>query len=157
MMLTYKIMALIAFELVLSATVWFMSVRNARIDLACDTYAMMQNIGGDSVIKGNFSFRFFPNGTGMIGIDGELIHNGKSLKMLKEIRINYKPLDKGTYQLTNFLLSSSKRDEVPDYLIENNFFPVGKDRMKIIRVSRVDGAWLIGGRFTPAFMCINKF
>lgn len=149
----YKISALIILQLLMSVVVYAFSVYNAQIDLMCNTWGNISSIRGETTLKNNFYLRLFPNGEGVIGLEGHMLIQGQSVPVRKEISVKYRRIDQDTFQFTKFEMTSTEKDKVPDEILERYFFPVGSRGVQIFTLSKIANAWIVGGRFTPAFVC----
>lgn len=149
----YRISALVVLQLLVSAIVYAFSVYHSQIDLVCNTWGHFSSIRGETTLKNNVYLRLFPNGEGVIGLEGSTVIQGQSVPMRKEISVKYRRIDKDTFEFTQFEMASAEKDKVPDEILERYFFPVGSRGVQIFTLSKIANGWIVGGRFTPAFVC----
>lgn len=147
----FALVALIA----LFAGAYFFVHLNNNLNLSCNAFLNLKNIHGDFAMKANFNFNFNKDGSGLLLIDGSSYHHNQSNELRKNITFNYSHMSNDMYQITHLVIDSPSRDATDNRLVSDNFFPTDNSSMKIITLSKVDGMWLIGSSFTPAFMCLS--
>lgn len=144
----------LASVLLLLAMIYPLLHRQINVDLKCNSFINLRNNKGHFDIKANFEFRFNKDGSGLLLIDGNSYFNNQPHELRKNITFDYSHVNNDLYQLTKLVINAPSRDATDNRLINDNFFPTDNNSMKIISLSKVDGMWLIGSSFTPAFMCV---
>ncbi|MCK7268880.1 hypothetical protein L8O48_17615 [Enterobacter cloacae] len=149
------VFSLIILMALFAVTCFFLQRHNNNLDLSCNAFLNVKNIKGNFAMKANFNFSFNKDGSGLILIDGNSYHHNQPYELRKNITFNYSYMSNDMYQITHLVIDSPSRDATSNRLVNDNFFPTDNSSMKIITLSKVDGMWLIGSPFIPAFMCLS--
>lgn len=144
----------LALFLFLLAITYLLLHQQNTVDLRCNSFLNLRNNKGNFDIKANFEFRFNKDGSGLLLIDGNSYFNDQPRELRKNITFHYSHLNNDLYRVTKLAIDAPSRDATDNRLINDNFFPTDNKSMKLIALSKVDGMWLIGSSFTPAFMCV---
>jgi len=130
------------------------------LDFSCSSLFQQDNIEDDFHMTSNTLFTFTPDGTGFISMDGTVNHLGHEYKLRRDYRFTYKHAGGNKWQFShvNFILSGS--ENVPAGLVERNFYSLEKKKNNIFiyvaKVNDVPGVRIIGGLYSPAFMCFSN-
>ena len=93
-------------------------------------------------------------------MDGSVTHQGKNYKFRRDYTFTYKNAGGNKWQLLDVEVMLAGSDEVPLGMIERNFFDSGNNKngkyIYVAQVKDIPDAWVVGGLYTPAFICVNK-
>ena len=144
--------------MLVSITIW--NLYDPVIDLSCSSYIHQESKGNDYLMTSNTLFNFSTNGKGFISMDGAVTHQNKEYKFRRDYRFQYKNVEGNKWRLFDIEVTLAGSDDVPTGLVERNFYTTQKNEngnyVYIAHIKGNERLWIIGGLYTPAFICYNN-
>lgn len=157
--LTY-VTASLAFCLMVLMVITALHLRRPGLDISCSSWFQQENTRNDFRMTSNTLFTFTPDGAGFISMSGYVRHKGGEYHLRRDYRFTYKNVGGNKWQLNRMEVTAAGSNEVPTGLIEHNFYSTEKKEgatiIYIARIKDIPSAWVIGGLYSPAFMCVSS-
>lgn len=138
-------------------TAW--RLKPPELDFSCSSYFQQENTGDDFYMTSNTLFTFTPVGTGFISMSGSVRHGGQEYPLRRDYQFSYHNAGGNKWQFTRVEVTFAGSDKVPAGLVERNFYSTGKKKngtfVYIAEIKDIPGARVIGGLYSPAFMCVS--
>lgn len=148
------------FSIITFASVIVWNLNEPVIDLSCSSYIRQESKANDYLMTSNTLFNFTSDGKGFISMDGTVTHHKKEFKFRRDYRFLYRNVDGNKWRLYDIEATLAGSDDVPAGLVERNFFRTEKNEYgHYVYIAHIRGdakLWIIGGLYTPAFICFNN-
>ncbi|WP_058911435.1 hypothetical protein [Entomohabitans teleogrylli] len=124
-----------------------------RVDIACSAHFTQENKVVDYYLNMNVFFHLKKDGSGMVSLDGDVMHQGRYYHLRRDVLFDYTAEDNNIYRIYAPHILKAGRDNVPDVVMGNNFFSIAPDAGRFFSVVRIKNAYLIGSLTTPGMLC----
>ncbi len=89
-------------------------------------------------------------------ITGSLQYKEQFYKVSRKYTFNYRRIGDKNFQLTNISLSKRAADDASDIQMEHLIFNYSSNSEKIMQVTKIMNAYVIGNAYSPLFICISN-
>lgn len=157
--LSYATSALIL-SILASLSIIYWQMKGSLLNFSCSSYFAQDNKAEDFYMISNTLMSFSLDRKGFISMDGWVAHKGKVYKFRRDYSFIYKNASGNKWQLLDAEVTIAGSDDVPVGMIERNFFSTDNKKngnyIYVAQVEDIKDAWIVGGLYTPAFICVNN-